>query len=668
MTFSGALTLTDLNDFITPSQACIKPVEQVLAPEPKVRLAGVASTEIQIDSSGAYHEVSGSTSGSNSTNPTAAGSALSTTKKLQKAEISLNDCLACSGCITSAETVLITMQSHVEVLNVLSDNPSKSSPAHRLPILSIAPQSLASLSASLCSSSPVSLQRILYRVRAFATQELGFHRVYDTTFARHLTLLEHQREFLERRALTGVTGTGAKQLPMLSSACPGWVCYAEKAHPEMIPFISRTKSPQQVMGTLVKMWLGGKWEKTPDQIYHVTVMPCYDKKLEASRKDFYSEVYSTRDVDCVLTTGELRTMMEEKGWDLSKPIPGEDNVDFESVPPAVDSLPELLQHPGSSSGSYLHSLLDSLTLSNSHKPLLLSSKIIRSADYEEFILKDTGTGEIVFKGAKCYGFRNLQNVVRKVGKEAGVSTAKGAAGVAPSVALRGRRAKAAAVSVEDSKGYDYVEVMACPSGCVNGGGQIRPPPSSAAQKTRLHVDEEGFARDWSEEGVVSSTPAPIANQWGDKAWTSQVESIYWRQVDGSLPPTPPATPPSPSVVPGSSAICVLPSQILGKPDMGPSAAPDAVPAVTKSPYQSEALVLTQLAAARQIEADHLALRILIDLCYSISGAGAIDGSDPRPITWMDTVPGDGEARRRELFQTQYHAVESSDVIGLTVQW
>lgn len=124
-------------------------------------------------------------------------------------------------------------------------------------VVSVAPQSLASLAASVSSTSkaaPVTLQQILRRVRAFCTDVLGFDYVFDTTFARHIALLEHAQEFLERKKGNG-------QLPMLASACPGWVCYAEKTHSEMLPFISRTKSPQQVMGTLIKEWLGKKWHK-----------------------------------------------------------------------------------------------------------------------------------------------------------------------------------------------------------------------------------------------------------------------------------------------------------------------------------------------------------------------------------------------------------------------
>ena len=83
--------------------------------------------------------------------------------------------------------------------------------------------------------------------------------MFDTTFARHMALQEHVAEFLERKE-KDASGIEA-QLPMLASACPGWICYAEKAHAEMLPFIARTKSPQQVMGTLVKEWMATHWGK-----------------------------------------------------------------------------------------------------------------------------------------------------------------------------------------------------------------------------------------------------------------------------------------------------------------------------------------------------------------------------------------------------------------------
>lgn len=169
-----------------------------------------------------------------------------------------------SGCITSAESVLITMQSHLQVLEFLAENAAHepSSPKRKIPVVSIAPQSLASLAASVssCSTTSVTPRQIFHRIETFFNRALDIDQVYDTTFARHISLLEHTREFWERKSqsASGTKGT----LPMVASACPGWICYAEKTHSEMLPFISQTKSPQQVMGTIVKSWLASKWNKT----------------------------------------------------------------------------------------------------------------------------------------------------------------------------------------------------------------------------------------------------------------------------------------------------------------------------------------------------------------------------------------------------------------------
>jgi iron only hydrogenase large subunit-like protein len=88
-----------------------------------------------------------------------------------------------------------------------------------------------------------------------------------------------------------------QNLPLLTSECPGWICYAEKTQGEyIIPLISRVKSPQQILGSLIK--------KNPNvNVYHISVQPCYDKKLEASRQDFYNEQREQYDVDCVISTG-----------------------------------------------------------------------------------------------------------------------------------------------------------------------------------------------------------------------------------------------------------------------------------------------------------------------------------------------------------------------------
>ncbi|KAG8761078.1 Cytosolic Fe-S cluster assembly factor nar1 [Serendipita sp. 396] len=518
MAFSGALTLTDLNDFITPSQACIKPIETTNAPkyDPKAE----AATQIHIDANGEYYEVEINNSAKTST---------AQSKKLEKAEISLNDCLACSGCITSAESVLITMQSHVEVTNFLQSNPPPSSPEHKIPILSISPQALASLAATINvaststapSTPPASIREILDRIRAFATVELGFSNVFDTTFARHIALQEHILEFEERVAAAKSGKEGS--LPMLASACPGWVCYAEKAHAEMLPFISTTKSPQQVMGSLVKEWIGKKLGKSPEQMYHVTVMPCYDKKLEASRQDFYNEQYRTRDVDCVITTGELELLIKERGWDLT--------ISRHPPPETQIKLPDLLIHSGSSSGGWLQSIIEHVQERErrSGRTSSVRTKTIRTADYEDVMVEtitEDGRPEIVFKGSKCYGFRNLQNVVRKVAKESGLKgpgpiratggrTSGGAAAVLRARRIKKEQEAGSTPVLGEDRPYDYVEVMACPAGCVNGGGQARRPVSNKSSSAEEAIN------------LVNGDTAGMGSRWGDREWVKTVDELYW---------------------------------------------------------------------------------------------------------------------------------------------
>lgn len=392
---------------------------------------------------------------------------------------------------------------------------------------------------------------------------------------------------------------------MLASACPGWICYAEKTHGELLPFISTTKSPQQVAGTIVKRWYAAqKGIASANDVYHVTVMPCYDKKLEASRPDFFDDVLQTKDVDCVITTGELDKLMQEEGFDVRMPVEGEEGdggvLAGGSHVPAL--LPSLLDQPGSSSGGYLFSLMEATwqewLLSDAGRDYIFSDaqpridiKTIRTSDFTEYILRaPTADSPVLFKGAHCYGFRNLQNLVRKVQRQTGVKSRKGAAASSVNgeavgsrrVGLRGRargrgggmvrRGAGAGVGadstsvapVDEETGYDYVEVMACPGGCVNGGGQIRPPSvekatsgismaiSSGLQEqteaqidaptSRLtlggdNMDAEGYpsiSTPTTATGTGTNTPLTdpepdMTQGWQgtSKEWVKRVEEAYW---------------------------------------------------------------------------------------------------------------------------------------------
>ncbi|CAO3608656.1 unnamed protein product [Cunninghamella echinulata] len=410
----------------------------------------------------------------------------------------------------------------------ISNFKNKSNPTlmdqHCTIVISISPQSVASLSAKY----KLPTLQIYRKLITFFKHQLGAHHIFDIAYARDLSLVEGTKEFIDRyknylsnggeaienqlhlqqqqgedengegktrtrrRRGGGASGIAGQQqqqsIPMLASSCPGWVCYAEKTHGDVLPFISTTKSPQQMMGTLVKDYLAKKTNTRPDRIYHVSIMPCYDKKLEASRPDFFLETYDTREVDCVLTTGEVDKMFMEQNIDFLQL--GESPID--DIFNKVDIDPATQKEigygaAGSSSGGALEYILASAAkeLFQLHDvpsdPLLAQQgqeqqhgrviiKMGKNADVKEYFLQDD-QGRILLRFASAYGFRNIQNIVRKV------KTGK--------------------------SNYHFVEVMACPGGCINGGGQ-------------LSIEQE-------QEQII-----PV------KDWVQYVESIY--RSNPHLPP------------------------------------------------------------------------------------------------------------------------------------
>jgi iron only hydrogenase large subunit-like protein len=475
---------------------------------------------------------------------------------------------------------------------------------------------------------PTGARGILEHIRAFFKAKWGTAHVYDTSFARHVALLEQAREFGQRWPHTPQSSDKARgKMPMLSSACPGWVCYAEKAHPETLSHISTVRSPQAVQGTLVKRWISNKLRK---DVYHVSVMMCYDKKLEASRPEFgFGDTEEDgREVDCVITTGELDLLLRQSGWAPGSSI---EQLHFDSDSTKMN-IPDLVPHHGTSSGSYLHSILSMLmdaptssTLrlgANLSRPLTLSSTTLRNADHVSYVLTDS-TGKVVFKGATCYGFRNLQNVVRKLGK--------GSSGPGAGLRARVRRRRAAKDGSDfdqndkEEREWDYVEVMACPSGCVNGGGQLKP----AGEITEVREESAGPETADTQlpiiKGELEVGHEPVRDmekqvlqnaRWGDKDWTKRVEAEYWRTSDLLTPP--PSRPTSPFS--SSATLPWTPNEVLD-------------------------------------QANRLALQLLQDICQPIVA----------PSTWEDLMDDAAEKARERLFRTTYRKVES-EVNGLGVQW
>ncbi|CAH1439893.1 unnamed protein product [Lactuca virosa] len=275
-------------------------------------------------------------------------------------------------------------------------------------------------------------------------KSLGVKAVFDTSCSRDLSLIESCNEFISRYKQSNSDDKESSRsfLPMISSACPGWICYAEKTLGSyVLPYISSVKSPQQSIGAIIKHHLCHKLGIRPSEIYHVTVMPCYDKKLEASRDDFVFHDESgemTTEVDSVLTTGEVLDLIQTKA------VVDFMNLDESPVDKLLSNVSEEENLFGvrGSSGGYADTIFRyaAKTLFDQDIKGPLDFKTIRNSDFQELSLQVEG--KTVLKFALCYGFRNLQNVVRKL-----------------------KMGKC---------DHHYLEIMACPSGCLNGGGQLKP--------------------------------------------------------------------------------------------------------------------------------------------------------------------------------------------------
>ncbi|XP_031118688.1 protein NAR1 [Ipomoea triloba] len=425
--FSATLRIGDLNDYIAPSQGCV---------------VSLKANSNRLEKSEGFGKV---------------GRAAKPSVQNEPVKISLKDCLACSGCITSAETVMLEKQSLDEFLSNINKG--------KAVVISVSPQSRASLAVHF----DISPLQVFRKLTTFF-KSLGVKAIFDTSCSRDLTLIESCNEFIARYKQSQSTdGEGSKlQLPMISSACPGWICYAEKTLGSYIlPFISSVKSPQQTIGAVIKNYICEKLHIRPEEIYHVTVMPCYDKKLEAARDDFVFNVdgdgEKITEVDSVLTTGEVLELIQSKAIDFK----ALEEFPLDKLLTNIDEEGHLYGVPGSS-GGYAETVFRHAAkiLFGKEVENPLNFKIIRNSDFQEVSLEVDG--KTVLKFAQCYGFRNLQNVVRKV-----------------------KMGKC---------DYHFLEIMACPSGCLNGGGQIKPRPGQSA-KDLIQLLEKSYT-----ENVLVANP------------------------------------------------------------------------------------------------------------------------------------------------------------------
>ncbi len=256
-----------------------------------------------------------------------------------------------------------------------------------------------------------------------ALRRLGFDAVFDTNFAADLTIMEEGTELVRR------LGDGRSALPMFTSCCPGWVRYVETYWPDLLAHLSTCKSPQQMLGAVTKTWWAGTQDIDPASVVDVAVMPCTAKKSEAERPEMADSGH--RDVDHVLTTRELVRWLRSAGIRLADLPDG-------------DPTPMLSEQTGAAplfgvTGGVLEAALRTVRRLVTGRELDgLELWPVRGLAGVREAEVDLGGGEAV-RVAVVHGLENVPPVMEAV-----------RAGRSP---------------------YTFVEVMACPGGCVGGGGQ-----------------------------------------------------------------------------------------------------------------------------------------------------------------------------------------------------
>ena len=267
-----------------------------------------------------------------------------------------------------------------------------------------------------------------------ALKRLGFDKIFDTDFAADLTIMEEATELVDR-----IKNGGA--LPMFTSCSPGWIKYCEHNFPELIPNLSSCKSPMQMEGAIIKSYWAEKAGVDPEKIVVVAVMPCTSKKFEASRPEM--ALNGMRTVDISITTRELARMIKSAGIQFAQ-LPDEECFD-ELVAESTGAAPIF----GATGG-------------------VMEAALRTAADW----LEGRKVENVEYKA-----LRGIEGV-----KEAEVTV--GGLNLKVAIANSTGAAKQLIKKIQSGEAtYHFVEVMACPGGCVNGGGQ---PIVDAS--TRMDVD------------------------------------------------------------------------------------------------------------------------------------------------------------------------------------
>ncbi len=344
-------------------------------------------------------------------------------------------CIFCGQCIVSCPVGALYEKNDIPKVQAAIDN------AEKHVVVQTAPAVRAALGEEfgLPIGTPVTGKMVA------ALKRLGFDKVFDTDTSADLTIMEEGTEFIQRF-------TKGENLPIITSCSPGWVKFCEHYYPEFIPNLSSCKSPMEMFGAVIKSYYAEKNDIAKENIYSVAIMPCTSKKYEAARPEHSSS--GAQDIDASLTTRELARMIKQAGIDFNS-LPDEefDNPFGEATGAGVIF---------GTTGGVMEAALRTVYEVLEKKPLEnLNIEPVRGLDgVKEATLTIAGKD---VKVAVVHGTANARIILDKI---------------------------------KAGEHYDFIEVMACPGGCINGGGQ---PIVDAPTRAVVNVKAERAKALYSED-------------------------------------------------------------------------------------------------------------------------------------------------------------------------
>ena len=319
-------------------------------------------------------------------------------------------CIFCGQCIVSCPVGALYERNDIPKVMDAIDNPEKHV------VVQTAPAVRAALGEEfgLPIGTPVTGKLVA------ALKRLGFDKVFDTDTSADLTIMEEGTEFIERF-------TKGENLPIITSCSPGWVKFCEHYYPEFIGNLSTCKSPMEMFGAIIKSYYADKSGINKDNIYSVAIMPCTSKKFEASRDEHSTS--GAQDIDCSLTTRELARMIKQAG------------IDFASLPDEEFDTPF-----GEASGA---GVIFGTTGGVMEAAIRTVYEVLEKKPLENLNIEPVR------------GLDGVKEATLTIaGKEVKVAVVHGTA-----------NARIILDKVKNGEHYDFIEIMACPGGCINGGGQ-----------------------------------------------------------------------------------------------------------------------------------------------------------------------------------------------------